>query len=283
MKERPMIVISGLPGKMATLVGETISKRETYKVDGLDLSANALTGPNQPRFCPGKVCDVSLAPPRSHESLLNSLLAIDDTAIIIVDYTQPNVVNRNAELYCKVGIPFVMGTTGGNRKALERVVQDSGNTAVIAPNMAKQIVTFQAMMDYAANTFPGAFKDYTLEITESHQKGKKDTSETAKVMVSYFNKLGVPFTKDQIKMIRKPGDQLEIGVPEEALTGHGWHTYTLKSKGDNVLFQFTHNINGRQPYADGTIDAIKFLHKKLADPKSKGKVYSMIDVLKEGS
>ena len=70
-----------------------------------------------------------------------------------------------------------------------------------------------------------------------------------------------------------------MGVPEEALTGHGWHTYTLKSKDGSVLFRFTHNINGREVYAIGTLDAVKYLGEKVANVE-KGKVYSMIDVLK---
>ena len=38
------------------------------------------------------------------------------------------------------GLPFVMGTTGGDRAALMEVTRDSGTYAVIAPNMCKQIV-----------------------------------------------------------------------------------------------------------------------------------------------
>ena len=169
-----------------------------------------------------------------------------------------------------------MGTTGGDRKALEERVINSDTVAVIAPNMAKQIVAFQAMMKYAAENFPDAFKGYTLEIIESHQKAKADTSGTAKEVVGYFNRLGVAFSVDQIKMIRDPAEQLIMGVPENALEGHAWHTYTLKSEDGSVLFSFTHNVNGREAYVKGTIDAIRFLAKKTGE---KGKVYTMLDVL----
>ena len=47
------------------------------------------------------------------------------------------------------------GTTGGDRQKLEDTVVSSPIAAVIAPNMAKQIVGLQAMMAYAAETFPG--------------------------------------------------------------------------------------------------------------------------------
>jgi 4-hydroxy-tetrahydrodipicolinate reductase len=89
----------------------------------------------------------------------------------------------------------------------------------------------------------------------------------------------MPYEVKDIQMIREPVAQLKMGVPEEALKGHGWHTYRLKSRDGSVLFEFTHNVNGREVYANGTLDAIRFLDKKIKAGE-KGKVYSMIDVLK---
>jgi 4-hydroxy-tetrahydrodipicolinate reductase len=45
----------------------------------------------------------------------------------------------NADLYCKLGLPFVMGTTGGDRQLLHKTVQDANNYAVISPQMGKQV------------------------------------------------------------------------------------------------------------------------------------------------
>ena len=45
----------------------------------------------------------------------------------------------NAELYCKLGLPFVMGTTGGDRHMLYKTVQDANVYAVISPQMGKQV------------------------------------------------------------------------------------------------------------------------------------------------
>ncbi|RPI59114.1 MAG: dihydrodipicolinate reductase, partial [Planctomycetaceae bacterium] len=47
-----------------------------------------------------------------------------------------------------------------------------------------------------------------------------------------------------------------------------------------VRFEFTHNINGRDIYVEGTLDAILFLSRRIAQG-ARGNVYSMIDVLKE--
>ena len=45
--------------------------------------------------------------------------------------------------------------------------------------------------------------------------------------------------------------------------------------------KFTHNVNGRNVYALGTLDAIAFLHQQIDGLTDQGgRVYSMIDVLK---
>lgn len=265
------VMVNGLPGKMASEVAKQVLKSE-----GLELVSYALTG-SDVNASSVQIGDlkIALVKPEAREEFIASI----QKPKISVDYTHPSVVNSNVDFYCRHNLPFVMGTTGGDRTALEQRVKDSDIVAVIAPNMAKQIVAFQAMMKYAADNFPTAFDGYSLEIVESHQKGKADTSGTAKAMVGYFNTLGIPFNVEQIKMIRNPQQQTSIGVPEDALTGHGWHTYTLKSKDGSVLFRFTHNVNGRDVYAAGTIDAIKYLSEKIAVGE-RGKVYSMIDVLK---
>jgi len=170
--------------------------------------------------------------------------------------------------------------TSGDRDLLIDTVTSSSIAAVIAPNMAKQIVGFQAMMEYAAQTFPNLFEGYGLEIKESHQKGKADTSGTAKAMVGYFNSLGTPFAADDIVMERDPQAQQDVwGIPAKFLAGHGWHTYSLVSNDKTVRFEFTHNVNGRDIYASGTIDALLFLNKKIKAGVA-GKVFTMIDVLK---
>lgn len=48
-----------------------------------------------------------------------------------------------------------------------------------------------------------------------------------------------------------------------------------------VEFQFRHNVCGRSMYAEGTADTVEFLAGKVAAGAEK-KVYSMLDVLREG-
>ncbi|KAL6275085.1 hypothetical protein ACE6H2_025777 [Prunus campanulata] len=220
--------------------------------------------------------------PSERESTLASLLEKYPN-LIVVDFTVPSAVNDNAELYGKVGVPFVMGTTGGDRDQLYKTVEDSKVYAVISPQMGKQVVAFLAAMEIMAEQFPGAFSGYSLQVMESHQSSKVDTSGTAKAVISCFQKLGVCFDMEQIQLIRDPQQQIKmVGVPEEHLSGHAFHMYHLTSPDQTVSFEFQHNVCGRSIYAEGTVDAVIFLAKKVHSGADK-RIYNMMDVLREGN
>lgn len=89
--------------------------------------------------------------------------------------------------------------------------------------------------------------------------------------------------QSRIKKVREKGAQLdEMHVPENALDGHAFHTYTLTSPDDSVSFQFQHNVCGRQIYAEGTVDAALFLSKQIKG-QTEQRIFNMIDVLKAGA
>jgi 4-hydroxy-tetrahydrodipicolinate reductase len=269
------VMLNGLPGNVAKIIA-----RHLLADTRLTLLPYSLTGPEiSASHCHIESLAVALIRPDSVEAKMAKIQS-SEAPFISVDYTHPTAVNANAEFYCRHRLPFVMGTTGGDREKLLATVIESGNIAVIAPNMAKQIVGFQAMMAYAAQNFPGLFKGYQLTIRESHQAGKADTSGTARAMVDYFNQMGIPFTVDQIQKERDPQRQANLwDIPADYLGGHAWHTYTLISPDHTAKFEFTHNINGREIYGEGTIDAVCFLADQIARGIT-GKIFSMIDVLK---
>jgi 4-hydroxy-tetrahydrodipicolinate reductase len=269
------VMVNGLPGNVASVIAQPMASDPRFT-----LVPYSLTGPEiTTETCSILDIKIELVRPDARQKAMDDIIASYDR-LICVDFTHPSAVNSNARFYCERSIPFVMGTTGGDREALLETVANSDVAAVIAPNMAKQIVGFQAMMDWAADTFPDLFNGYTMTIRESHQKGKADTSGTAKAIVGSFSKLGIDCSADDIEQERDPEKQVkDWGIPEEHLSGHGWHTYTLTSHDKTVKFQFTHNVNGRKIYARGTLDAVMFLHQRIQEG-AHGKVFSMIDVIK---
>ncbi|CAA2995800.1 4-hydroxy-tetrahydrodipicolinate reductase 2, chloroplastic-like [Olea europaea var. sylvestris] len=271
------IMVNGCTGKMGRAVLEAAISA------GLHPVPLALGGPEDN----GKIVDVGGKEIEIHgmsqrEDILSSVLN-EYPNLIVVDYTVPAAVNENAALYCKVGVPFVLGTTGGDRELLYKTVADSNVYAVISPQMGKQVVAFLAAMEIMAEQFPGAFSGYHLQVMESHQASKLDVSGTAKAIISCFQKLGVSFELDQVQLIRDPKLQIEmVGVPEEHIYGHAFHMYHLTSPDGTVSFEFQHNVCGRSIYAEGTVDALLFLAKKVQSRANK-RIYDMIDVLREGN
>ncbi|MEI7424750.1 MAG: dihydrodipicolinate reductase C-terminal domain-containing protein [Candidatus Staskawiczbacteria bacterium] len=271
------VMVAGLPGNMASLITSAIAQQEDMELYICGLAEESgekfIDIANCIDLSTKRTIHLPLIPIILHESfLLRHSKEID----IIVDFTQPTSVNHNAELYCKMGIPFVMGTTGGDRNALEETIRNSKISAVVATNMASPVIVFQEMIKWASKTFPQALAGYTIEIVESHQSAKKDISGTAISMLPAFNALGMPFAEGQIVPVRIKKDQLEMGVPEAHLNGHAWHTYRITSQDGTVCLEFKHNINGRNVYAGGVLKAIRF----LSTAQKTGHVWSMADVLR---
>lgn len=276
----PAIMVNSCTGKMGHSTAEAVVRA------GLTLVPYSLTGQSE-AVAVGNVgvsgIPVELVGPAERQAALDRIRS-QYPDLIVVDYTLPQAVNENADFYCANKLPFVMGTTGGDREKLLADVAASGSYAVIAPNMGKQIVAFQTMMEMMADRFPGCFSGYSLAVAESHQRTKVDTSGTAKAVVASLNKMGMPFGEDQIEKVRSAEEQVgRMGVPEAYVdSGHAFHTYTLTSPDSSVTLEFKHNVCGREVYAEGTVDACLFLHRQVQAAADK-KLYNMIDVLSAGA
>ncbi|KAH8049841.1 4-hydroxy-tetrahydrodipicolinate reductase [Aureococcus anophagefferens] len=289
-----VVMMNGLPGKMGCSVGEAIVAR------GMELAPTALTGPD---FA-GDVVDVAgtsvtlVAGGTDAADAAAGALKADCAArgktLVAVDFTVPAAAEANARYYAAHGLSFVMGTTGADAGALSKSVLDGTHSAVIAPNMSKQIVALQAVVERAAKDFPGAFAGYALDVTESHQASKIDTSGTeqdkgdstsgtAKAVVASLAALQdeqiwssanakVSAAIERIDKVRDEASQLDgagglLGkVPAEHLAGHAYHTYGLTSGDGTVRFELRHNVNGRSTYAEGVCDATLFLAPSSPGP-----------------
>jgi len=271
------IMINGLPGNMAKELAAAAIKR------GFEVIPYSLTGPDiAEKETNVENKKIKLIIPDDRENIIEKIKN-EFAPFISVDYTHPSCVNSNAQFYIAHDLPFVMGTTGGDREKLTQDVDNAKLSCVIAPNMAKQIVALQLMLEKMQNDFPDLYKNYKLSVVESHQKTKADTSGTAKSIVDTFNKMGITqISYDDIQKIRNEEEQINFGVPQDYLSGHAFHTYRLESEDKTVAFEFKHNVCGRNVYAEGTVDAALFLAKNLK-PIGSGQRFSMTDILKSGA
>jgi 4-hydroxy-tetrahydrodipicolinate reductase len=266
-------------GKMTRLIAEAVAAQS----GDMQLCPYALAEESgDVKINIGQSTFVHLVPMDLHEELLEVRGGQVD---VIVDFTQPTAVNRNAAMYCRHRIPFVMGTTGGKRGTvgnpgeLELAVMHSEISAVLETNFSAWVNVMREMFRFAGRTFPGAFKGGKRLFKEGHQPKKKDVSGTMISILPAFELLfGERIGMDEIRMVRDSlVQEMEYGVSEQDTTGCGYHMYRLRSANGAVDLNFEHNIRGRQDYVDGCLQAIRFLVKHRGD---KGKVFSMVDVLK---
>ena len=280
------VMVNGMPGLMALETAIACIDR------GYNILPIGFTGPDSPNsiIVKGKtrsqevklIKGPGISNPEDIDIILKNIKK-DYPNMVTIDFTHPSAIYNNLETYVKYNCDFVMGTTGGDQSK-QKEIFDRGNIyAVIAPNMAKQIVAVQAALLAMAQRFPKSFEGYKLEVTESHQKTKADTSGTAKAIVSHLATLnGKDFNIDQINMLRDEKSQLAFNVPKDYIDGHAFHTYTLTSSDGTVQFQLQHNVCGRRVYAEGTADAVEFV-SKVREQKQSKKLYNMIDVLEAGA
>jgi len=197
------VVISGLPGNMATLVANAVEQSEEFHL--LDAG---LTGPDIEELTSVEIGDrkIRLCPPTRRLMLHQYISYAREQQklgpILIADFSDPNAVNENAQFYCRYGMPFVMGTTGGDRELLKQTVEASSVSAVIAPNMAAQVVALQAAIEYMAETFPDAFSDFDLISLD----------ETMQFWITNNINGRMPYVLGTMKAISFLAKQVEAGV-----------------------------------------------------------------------
>ncbi len=160
-------------------------------------------------------------------------------------------------------IPLIQGST-----KLEKEFDIHGEMIVVnAPNLSIPMIRF-------LNAFPAfafAIKPkMAVNIIESHQLGKKDTSGTARLVA---NTLGIE--EWTIKPVRDVGVQRLLGVPEEHLNGHAYHDFIFRDS--SVEIKVSTKIHGRKTYAEGALAVAEAITS--ANPPLAHGVYELKDIM----
>lgn len=184
---------------------------------------------------------------------------------VIVDFTEPSVVFKNAKLYLKNKVKPVIGTTGLTDEQIEelRKLSTENNTGcLIAPNFATGAVLMMMFAKMAAKYFNNA------EIIELHHNQKKDAPsgtaiKTAKMMAEANSNFKMGNIKDteliqgargaesfgniNIHSVRMPG----FVASQEVIFGANGQVLTIK-----------HDTSNRECFMPGVILAIKHVYKE---------------------
>jgi 4-hydroxy-tetrahydrodipicolinate reductase len=163
------------------------------------------------------------------EAAGHELVELDD-AEAMVDFTAPDVVERNVRAALEKPVPCVVGTTGWEPAELGSLAEEQGVPLFVAPNFALGAVLMMRFAADAARYLPRA------EIVELHADTKKDApSGTAKATAALLD--GAP-----IHSVRLPG----LVAHQEVLLG-----------GDGQLLTIRHDAFSREAYVPGVLLALE--------------------------
>jgi len=154
----------------------------------------------------------------------------------MVDFTAPDAVAGNVQRALEAAVPAVVGTSGLQGEALERLerlAQERSLQLFVVPNFAIGAVLMMRFAVEAAEHLPRA------EIVELHHEGKKDApSGTARATAA-----------------RMPGDPTIHSVRLPGLVAH----QEVLLGGDGQLLTIRHDTLSREAFVPGVLLALEKL------------------------
>ena len=255
------ICISGADGNMGGLVAKKVIQDPNLKL------VAAITMPNSPNLGKDIGTILGLDPVnvilRSSEELDEILSTPID---FFVDFTVAKAAEDNIPKVLDKKINCIVGTTGMNpnfHTEFEKKIKKSNLSGMISPNMSIGVnIFFQTVRNLTR-----ILKDYDIEIIEKHHHRKRDSpsgtaSKTAQIIAEALGKDLEKIAKyGRIgESPRKIGSD-EIGIHAiRAGDIVGDHTVLFAGPGERI--EITHMAHSRDCLANGTIEAIKFMHER---------------------
>ena len=191
---------------------------------------------------------------------------------VLIDFTHESSLDNVLKLGLKKKLPLIIGTTGYDEEQIGKIREASKNIPILyATNMSLGMNLLFNLVEEAARTL----KDRVdIEVVESHHNRKKDApSGSAVTIVEYIEKgLGEARKHQHGRNGECPRDKGEIGI--HALRGGnivGAHEVSFINYLETI--KISHEAHDRKVFAQGALEAAKFIMKKEAG------LYNMKDVL----
>ncbi len=255
------ICVSGADGNMGGLV-----VRKIIEDPDLELVA-AITMPNSPNL--GKDIGTFLGLEAVNVKI-RSIEELDDILSIpidfFIDFTIANAAKTNIPKVLDKNINCIVGTTGMSPEFytnFKNKIKEKKLSGMISPNMSIGVnIFFQTIRNLTK-----ILKEYDIEIIEKHHHRKLDSpSGTAQKAANIIAEvLGKDLDKIE-KFGRKGESKRKIGAEELGMhcvrAGDivGDHTVLYAGPGERI--EITHMAHSRDCFANGTVQAVKFMHEK---------------------
>ncbi len=243
------VLLSGANGKMGSEVIEAIGRVEDFKiVCGFDREET-----NQNGF-----------------PVYNSIDKISEKVDVIIDFSVPVATFEILKYAKKNKTPIVIATTGFSKEELEKIKEISTEIPVFrSSNMSLDINLMASLIQKVAEVLT----DADIEIVETHHNRKVDSpSGTAILLADAINEVLTEkkgYTFDRMQK-REKRNKNEIGF-SSIRGGNIVGEHSVKFFGESETLEITHTAYSRQVFAEGAVNAAKFIVTKepgLYDMKS---------------
>ena len=256
------IAVAGIAGRMGRMLVETILNTEDVQLVGaLSRENSHILGQDAGAFL-GRKTDVVVT------ANINAALAQADC---LIDFTRPQTSLKYAAVAQQQGVKLVIGTTGFDETQKETLQQISEHLAIVlAPNTSVGVNLTFKLLELAGKILRNR---YDIEIFEAHHRHKVDApSGTALQMgeilakAAFDSQLAACATYTRLG---HTGERQQQTIGFSSMRGGdivGDHTVVFAGLGERI--EISHKSTSRQSYAQGAIQAARFLqqhHKGLFD------------------
>ena len=241
------VYISGVTGRVGKVLLDKIIKSKNFSVSGGSASSN------------NAYIDVDLGNFNETQSLGKKITASIPSNLetdCIVYFSQPESSLNAVKFAAEHNLPILIGTTGFSKSELQEIkVMSNSCPLLLAPNTSLGI----NLMKDIISKFGDGFKVFSLPVLqEKHHKDKKDSpSGTALYLADQLDSMDL--YKENINIeSERDGDAA------------GEHKIIFQREYESI--EIVHKASNRSIFADGALEAIKWLVLK------KPGLYSMDDI-----
>ncbi len=245
------ILITGACGKMGNAIKTAVSKRDDCKI----------------------VAGVDLIGENDDFPIFRSFSEVNADVDVIIDFSNPSLLDDLLEYACKNNVPAVICTTGFSKEQVEQIKETSKIIPIFySGNMSLGI---NLMIELSKRAAAVLGDDFDIEIIEKHHNQKIDAPSGTALMIADGISSVMEYEPNYVydrHSVRRKRDKKEIGI--HAIRGGnivGEHEVIFA--GHDEIVTISHSARSKEVFAVGAINASVFMVGK------KPKIYNMGDLL----
>ena len=241
------VIINGIDGAMGTILAGIIEKTEDMEL-------------------------VAGVTPTGFDGAYLTMADYQGPADMVIDFSHHEGTKALVDYCVERNLPLVLCTTGQTEEEMEQITKASKKIPIFkSANMSVGVALTARLVKEVAAKFPGA----DIEIVETHHTRKVDAPSGTALMLADAAKEARPelhYNLGRSGNCKREPDEIGINAVRR---GNVVGTHEVMFGTANQTITITHEAHDRALFADGAVDAARFLMGKPAG------LYNMEDLLND--